>query len=195
MKNDTHNISFPSFLVSFQYRLKYHLTDAQLFLLFLELQHLAQSLQETSAGGKGTFSGLGISLMETVCGICDLEIFLYETLALQKDEMEISQSDGMGTFQGDGMETFQGDGWETFQGDGMETFQGDEMETFQNGGIETCQNEVGTFVSEGLNSQFQLELQQLLRPLLQLFELGTYGTFSLAVRWKDMLIKSKVMTK
>ena len=175
----THNISFPSFLVSFQYRLKYHLTDAQLFLLFLELQHLAQSLQETSAGGKGTFSGLGISLMETVCEICDLEIFLYETLALQKDEMEISQSDGMGTFQGDG----------------METFQGDEMETFQNGGIETCQNEVGTFVSEGLNSQFQLELQQLLRPLLQLFELGTYGTFSLAVRWKDMLIKSKVMTK
>jgi len=172
--------------------------DAQLFLPFLELQHLAQSLQETSAGGQETFSGLGISLMETVCEMCDLEIFFYETLALQKDEMETSQSDGMGTFQGDGMETFQGDGRETFQGDGrgtfqgdgMETFQGDEMETF---GIETCQNEVVTFVSEGLNSQFQLELQQLLRLLLQLFELGMYGTFSLAVQWKDMLIKSKVM--
>jgi len=172
--------------------------DAQLFLPFLELQHLAQSLQETSAGGQATFSGLGISLMETVCEMCDLEIFWYdETLALQKDEMETSQSDGMGTFQGDGMETFrgdgretfQGDGMETFQGDGMETFQGDELETFQNGGIETCQNEVGTFVSEGLNSQFQLELQQLLPLLLQLFELGMYGTFSLAVQWKDMLIK------
>ena len=174
MKNDTHNITFPSFLVSFQYRLKYHLMDAQLFLPFLELQHLAQSLQETSAGGQATFSGLGISLMETVCEMCDLEIFWYdETLALQKDEMETSQSDGMGTFQGDG----------------METFQGDELETFQNGGIETCQNEVGTFVSEGLNSQFQLELQQLLPLLLQLFELGMYGTFSLAVQWKDMLIK------
>jgi hypothetical protein len=131
--------------------------DAQLFLPFLELQHLAQSLQETSAGGQATFSGLGISLMETVCEMCDLEIFWYdETLALQKDEMETSQSDG------------------------METFQGDELETFQNGGIETCQNEVGTFVSEGLNSQFQLELQQLLPLLLQLFELGMYGTFSLA---------------
>ena len=159
--------------------------EAQLFLPFLlELQHQVQSLQETFAGGQATSSGLGISLMETVCEMCDLEIFLYDaTLALQKDEMETSQSDGMGTFHGDGKETFQGDGMETFQGDGMETF--------QNGGIEICQNEVGTFVSEGLNSQFQLELQQLLRLLLQLFELEMYGTFSLAVRWKDMLIKSK----
>ena len=162
--------------------------DAQLFLPFLELQHLAQSLQETSAGGQETFSGLGISLMETVCEMCDLEIFLYaETLTLQKGELETSQSDGMGTFQGDGMETF--------QGDGMETSQSDEMETFQNGGIEICQDEVGTFVSQGLNSQFQLGLQQLLRLLLQLFELEMYGTFSLAVQWKDMLIKSKAMTK
>lgn len=156
--------------------------DAQLFLPFLELQHLAQSLQETSAGGQETFSGLEISLTETVCEMCDLEIFLYaETLTLQKDELETSQSDGMGTFQGDGMETFQGDGMETSQGDGMETFQSDELETFQNGGIEICQDEVGTFVSQGLNSQFQLELQQLLRLLLQLFELEMYGTFSLAV--------------
>ena len=161
--------------------------DAQLFLPFLELQHLAQSLQETSAGGQETFSGLGISSMATVCEMRDLEVFLYdEMVTLQKDEMEIFQSDGMGTFQGDGRETSQGDGMETFQGDGMETFQGDEMETFQNGGIETCQNEVGTFASEGLNSQFQLELQQLLQLLLQLFELEMYGTFSLAVQWKDM---------
>lgn len=187
MKNDTNNITFPSFLVPFQYRLKYHLMDAQLFLPFLELQHLAQSLQETSAGEQETFAGLGISLMEIVCERCDLEIFLYEALALQKEELETSQGDGMGTFQGDGRETF--------QGDGMVTFQGDEMETFQNGGLEICQNEVGTFVSKGLNSQFQLELQQLLRLLLQLFELETYVTFSLAVQWKDTLIKSEATTK
>ena len=159
--------------------------DAQLLFPFPELQHLAQSLQETSAGGQETFSGLGISLLEIVCEMCDLEIFLYdETLALQKDETETSQSDGTGTFQGDGMETFQGDGRETFQSDETE-----------NGGIEICQNEEGTFVSERLNSQFRPAPQQLPRLLLQLFELGTYGTFSLAVQWKDMLIKSKAMTK
>jgi len=169
--------------------------DAQLFLPFLELQRQATSLQETSACGQETFSGLEISLMETVCETCDSEIFLYEILTLQKHEMETFQSDGMGTFQGDGLETFHGDGRETYQGDGMETFQGDGMETFQNGGIEICQDEVGTFVSQGLNSQFQLEPQQLLQLLLQLFELEMYGTFSLAVQWKDMLVKSKAMTK
>jgi hypothetical protein len=49
--------------------------DAQLFLPLLELKHLAQSLQETCVGEQGTFSGLGISLMEIVSEVSDLEIF------------------------------------------------------------------------------------------------------------------------
>jgi hypothetical protein len=110
--------------------------------------------------------------------------------------METFQSDGMETFQSGETETFQSGGMEIFQSDGMEIFQSDVMETFQNGGIEICQHEVGTFVLEGLNSQFQLELQQLPQLLLQLFEQEKYGTFSLAVQQKDLvLIKSKQMIK
>jgi hypothetical protein len=77
---------------------------------------------------------------------------------------------------------------ETFQSDGMEIFQCDELEIFQNGGIVICQHEVGTFVSEGLSSQFQLELQQLLQLPLQLFERETCASFSLAVQQKDVIL-------